>query len=127
MITVRLAWLGITIAAVLALLAGAAVERLFQPERPEFVPALTPATAAPAVTWSGQGAWRVPGQVAPGLYNVFAGDRECVWQRRKNFSGAKTTVLEAGVVPPRTSRRVLVYPTDRVFVTMGPCEWERTA
>lgn len=123
-ITLRAAVLGALILASLAALGAAGLIRVMEPARAEFVTALTPATSGPHITYSDQGAWRVPSQVAPGQYNVWAGDRECVWQRLSAFSDTESSVLEEGRVAPRTSRRVLVYKTDRAFRTIGPCEWE---
>jgi len=125
-VTLRAAVIGSLILASLVMLATAGISRAFEPVAATFVPPITPATSGPHITYSDQGAWRVPGQVAAGQYNIWAGDKECSWQRLSAFSTAETAVIEEGRIPPRTSRRVLVYKTDRVFVTRGPCEWELT-
>lgn len=126
-VTVRAAIIGAIILAGIVMLITAGVSRAFEPVAASYVAPITPTASGPHITYSDQGAWRVPGQVAPGQYNIWAGDRECSWQRLKSFSTAKSAVLEEGSVPPHASRRVLVYKSDRVFVTRGPCEWELTS
>lgn len=124
-ITTRSAAVITAVVLAVGMLLTAGLFRVLEPARAEFVPALTPAPQGPAVMYSGQAAWRVPGQVAPGLYNVYAvGDRSCTWQRLKNFTGAATAVLQEGEITRGSSKRVQVYATDRGFRTMGPCEWE---
>lgn len=96
--------------------------------RTEFVPAATPASAAPIrVTYSGAGVFRVPSEFAPGTYMVTAGagDFGCYWERLRSLDNRKASVLSSGDASRGGYGRLVVTGKDLGVRMSGDCVWVR--
>jgi hypothetical protein len=94
--------------------------------RTEFVPAATPASAAPVrITYSGAGVYRVPDPFAAGTYMVTAGagDFGCYWERLRALDGRKASVLSSGDASRGGYGRLVVTAKDVAVRMVGDCVW----
>ena len=120
--------MSVTLAGVIATLGGAYAGYRTQGRGTpaEFVQAAEPSAASPIhVSYSGTGAFRVPGQFAPGTYMVTAGagDFGCYWERLKAFDGRDSSVLSHGNTNRGGYGRLVVTAKDRGVRMVGDCVW----
>lgn len=92
------------------------------------VPDAVIVSAAPiSVSYSGTGAFRVPGQLAPGTYLVTAGsgDFGCYWERVKSWDNRPQSVLSSGDAQRGGYGRLVVTAKDVGVRMVGDCTWRR--
>lgn len=71
------------------------------------------------------GVWLVGSQVSPGTYSAFV-QRGCYWERRRDFSGLLSGIIDNEFVDFASTQYVAVAPSDVGFLNDGDCGfWSR--
>lgn len=90
---------------------------------------VVPADLPGATTFHvGAGAYAVPGQIAPGTYELAARGQmlDCSWYRKRDLgTTGKSTIASGQIKRNDRDQFITVVKTDRYLVLTGECTWTK--